>query len=141
MVRTSVLTIERRAVNGIAWAPQECGAVLACASSDGNVSTVSLGADGQWQSSAPFSAHAIGCNAVSWAPAAGGAAGTTPPKRIATGGCDNLVKIWRCVLTLTHAQAQSSNKGPYDQPGAMFVCVCVGVCGCGWGGGEGQVPR
>jgi len=51
-----------------------------------------------------FEAHAIGCNAVSWAPAAragsllavsntGG--GRSPPvKRFASAGCDNIVKIW-----------------------------------------------
>ena len=46
-----------------------------------------------------FHAHKIGCNAASWAPAV--AAGTTggdaaAERRLVTGGCDNLVKIWRC---------------------------------------------
>ena len=89
-------------MNSIAWAPQEAGAILACASADGKVSTVSQTAEGQWESSAPFSAHSIGCNAVSWAPAISPTLGSTAAvapaavKRIATGGCDNLVKIWRC---------------------------------------------
>jgi len=86
-------------VNAIAWAPHEFGAILACASSDGKVSTVSQNPDGTWESSKPFAAHTIGCNAVSWAPAAapalGSGPGGAPVKRIATGGCDNLVKIWR----------------------------------------------
>jgi protein transport protein SEC13 len=57
--------------------------------------------DGQWGADV-FEAHAIGCNAVSWAPAAragsllapstGGRA--APVKRFASAGCDNIVKIW-----------------------------------------------
>jgi len=89
----------QRVVNAIAWAPHEFGAILACASSDGKVSTVSQNPDGTWESSKPFAAHSIGCNAVSWAPAIapalGSVPGGAPVKRIATGGCDNLVKIWR----------------------------------------------
>ena len=51
-----------------------------------------------------FEAHAIGCNAVSWAPAAragsllavsnAGGARSAPVKRFASAGCDNIVKIW-----------------------------------------------
>ena len=41
----------------------------------------------------------IGCNAVSWGPylQAGSVSGQTqsPVKRFVSGGCDNLVKIWR----------------------------------------------
>lgn len=51
----------------------------------------------------------IGCNAVSWAPALVASVSpeaptedpaankTTPVKRFVTGGCDNLVKIWKFV--------------------------------------------
>jgi protein transport protein SEC13 len=51
--------------------------------------------DGVWDH-VLFVAHAIGANAVSWAPmnssiTTGAEAG---PLRIVTGGCDNLVKIW-----------------------------------------------
>lgn len=61
--------------------------------------------DGQWGADM-FIGHAIGCNAVSWAPAvapgsliapqpAGEAAASTQGvKRFASAGCDNLVKIW-----------------------------------------------
>lgn len=66
--------------------------------------------DGQWGADI-FNGHAIGCNAVSWAPATipgslitptsganlqPGQALNTPQsiKRFATAGCDNLVKIW-----------------------------------------------
>lgn len=70
--------------------------------------------DGQWGADI-FNGHAIGCNAVSWAPAVQPgsliAPSTTTPasrtgqahslnksgssvKRFASAGCDNLVKIW-----------------------------------------------
>lgn len=66
--------------------------------------------DGQWGADI-FVGHAIGCNAVSWAPAvqpgsliapqpADGLPGQQPAssiqsvKRFASAGCDNLVKIW-----------------------------------------------
>ncbi|ODM92087.1 Protein SEC13 [Orchesella cincta] len=45
------------------------------------------------------SAHSVGVNAVSWAPADAPnfdkTDGTKQIKRFASGGCDNLVKIWR----------------------------------------------
>jgi WD40 repeat protein len=58
--------------------------------------------DGQWGADV-FEAHAIGCNAVSWAPAAragsllapnAGGRRPSPVKRFASAGCDNIVKIW-----------------------------------------------
>jgi hypothetical protein len=59
--------------------------------------------DGQWGADV-FEAHAIGCNAVSWAPAAragsllavpsAGGPRSAPVKRFASAGCDNIVKIW-----------------------------------------------
>jgi WD40 repeat protein len=57
--------------------------------------------DGQWGADV-FEAHAIGCNAVSWAPAAragsllapGTGGRAAPVKRFASAGCDNIVKIW-----------------------------------------------
>lgn len=63
--------------------------------------------DGQWGADM-FIGHAIGCNAVSWAPAvqpgsliapqltdsAPGQPSTQGIKRFASAGCDNLVKIW-----------------------------------------------
>jgi len=63
--------------------------------------------DGQWDADI-FNGHAIGCNAVSWAPAVFPGSLITPQqtnaalsqqtasvKRFASAGCDNLVKIWR----------------------------------------------
>jgi len=91
-------------VNSVSWAPHELGAILACASSDGKLSVLTFKNDGQWDADI-FNGHAIGCNAVSWAPAVvpgslitpqqGGAGQAVPTvKRFASAGCDNLVKIW-----------------------------------------------
>lgn len=90
-------------VNSVAWAPQEYGLVLACGSSDGSVSVLTCNLDGNsWDAHKISNAHTIGCNAVTWCPAlhpntdsnASGKTGVAV-KRLATGGCDNLVKIWR----------------------------------------------
>lgn len=109
-------------VNSIAWAPAEFGLVLACASSDGRVSVLTYQADQQQQQQLQPSplwkvhvieAHQIGCNAVSWSPSAipeslfgansptsATAAEASSPSiwaipRLATAGCDNLIKIWK----------------------------------------------
>ncbi|KAL5500901.1 SEC13 [Sanghuangporus vaninii] len=102
-------------VNSISWAPHELGAILACASSDGKLSVLTFKNDGSWDADI-FNGHAIGCNAVSWAPAvlpgslinpappptqqapntSGGQPNPTVPltKRFASAGCDNVVRIW-----------------------------------------------
>jgi protein transport protein SEC13 len=113
-------------VNSVCWAPHELGAILACASSDGRLSVLTFKStpsfllsltysnpvlhldDGQWGADV-FNGHAIGCNAVSWAPATIPGSLITPQqttlpgqppvpvqsvKRFASAGCDNLVKIW-----------------------------------------------
>lgn len=92
-----------QSVNSIAWSPPEHGLCLVSASSDGTISVLTHNADDSW-STQKFDAHKTGCNAVSWAPAyAPGAvvtADTASPvlaKRLVSGGCDGLVKIWRCV--------------------------------------------
>ncbi|RKP07639.1 WD40 repeat-like protein [Thamnocephalis sphaerospora] len=90
-------------VNSVSWAPHELGPMLACASSDGRVSVLTFKDDGTWDT-AIFDAHAIGCNAVSWASATlpgalvtatGAASNANSVKRLATAGCDNLVKLWK----------------------------------------------
>jgi protein transport protein SEC13 len=110
-------TLHTASVNSVSWAPHELGAILACASSDGKVSVLTFKNDGQWDADI-FTAHAIGCNAVSWAPAILPGSLITPQqapptatlpnqpptsatqtqtfsvKRFASAGCDNLVKIW-----------------------------------------------
>ncbi|KAJ3754047.1 vesicle budding-related protein [Lentinula raphanica] len=92
-------------VNSVSWAPHELGAILACASSDGKISVFTF----KGVSVADiFNGHAIGCNAVSWAPAILPGSLITPQQQsipgqqsqtqslqcFASAGCDNLVKIW-----------------------------------------------
>ncbi|XP_063216387.1 protein SEC13 homolog [Bacillus rossius redtenbacheri] len=78
-------------VNSVAWAPHEFGLLLACGSSDGSISVLSCNPDtGGWEAKKIPNAHTIGCNAVSWGPGGGGA-----ERRLASGGCDNLAKVWR----------------------------------------------
>ncbi|OCH87118.1 vesicle budding-like protein [Obba rivulosa] len=95
-------TLHKASVNSVSWAPHELGAILACASSDGTISVLTFENDGQWGADV-FEGHAIGCNAVSWAPAVHPGAlfaqaqpGAPPAsvKRFASAGCDNVVRIW-----------------------------------------------
>jgi len=74
-------------VNAVSWAPREYGLQLACASSDEHVSILTHHSNGQW-SAQMLKTHKTGVNAVSWAPA-------DTSQRFVTGGCDNLVKLWR----------------------------------------------
>ncbi|CAK5281436.1 unnamed protein product [Mycena citricolor] len=99
-------------VNSVSWAPHELGAMLACASSDGKISVLTFKNDDQWLADI-FVGHAIGCNAISWAPAIAASsliapgqqhlqsipsamppAPAAPTTRFASAGCDNLVRIW-----------------------------------------------
>lgn len=102
-------SLHSASVNSIAWAPHELGAILACASSDGRVSVLTFKNDGTWDASL-FTAHATGCNSISWSPSVlpgtlispsyrpnnGSAASGGPPsvQRFITAGSDNLLKIW-----------------------------------------------
>ncbi|XP_054721461.1 protein SEC13 homolog isoform X2 [Uloborus diversus] len=90
-------------VNSLSWAPLNYGLMLACGSSDGCISVLT-GSGNQWTAKKIINAHTIGCNAVSWAPfnAELGYASSADDtelfaKRFVTGGCDNLVKIWKYV--------------------------------------------
>ena len=57
--------------------------------------------EGSWDHQI-FFAHGLGVNSVSWAPAAapGSLVSNKPEpgarRRLVTGGCDNLLKIWDC---------------------------------------------
>jgi len=93
-------TLHTASVNSVSWAPHELGAMVACASSDGKLSVLTFKNDGTWGADI-FNGHAIGCNAVSWAPAVLPGSLITPQqatpqgvKRFTSAGCDNLVKIW-----------------------------------------------
>ncbi|WFD29775.1 GTPase-activating protein S13 [Malassezia sp. CBS 17886] len=85
-------------VNAIAWAPHELGATLACASSDGKVSVLTFNSDGSWSVDI-VTAHPVGCNAVSWAPAVIATENASEPSPLlhcfASAGCDSVVKIWQ----------------------------------------------
>ena len=94
-------TLHSASVNLVAWAPHEAGCVLACASSDGSISVLEFD-NNAWEHVVLPAAHAMGVNAVSWAPAsrpgqlvsaAGGAQGGGN-RRFVSGGSDCLVKIW-----------------------------------------------
>ena len=85
----------------VSWSPPDLGCLLACASSDGEVSVLEF-RDNNW-GNMKFPAHGMGVNAVSWAPSVvpgaiarkdGGAAGGGSVRRFVTGGSDNHVKIW-----------------------------------------------
>lgn len=90
-------------VNSVAWAPPEYGLILACGSSDGSISVLTCVIEfGTWEHKKISNAHTIGCNAVSWCPStvpepafSTNSRGSFGIKRLATGGCDNTLKIWK----------------------------------------------
>ncbi|XP_023244957.1 protein SEC13 homolog [Copidosoma floridanum] len=86
-------------VNAVAWAPHELGLILACGSADGSISILTNSGD-SWDTQKIQNAHTIGCNAVSWCTAIEPAFDPvsqqkTPVKRLASAGCDNIIKIWK----------------------------------------------
>lgn len=93
-------TLHKASVNTVAWSPHEAGCLLACASSDGNVSVLEFKDNAVDHGT--FPAHGLGVNSVSWAPAtsAGSIVSSSPGpgsvgnRRFVTGGSDNLLKIW-----------------------------------------------
>lgn len=89
-------------VNSVQFAPAEFGLILACGSSDGSISILTYQSETNiWEDKKIPNAHTIGCNAISWCPAITpeAALDNNQPhvfqKRLVSGGCDNLVKIWR----------------------------------------------
>lgn len=91
-------------INSIEWAPVEHGhPMLACACSDGHFSVLAYAIEARtWRCCHRQAASALGCNSVSWAPV-GAIGGRGPGEeadalRIASGSCDNLVKIWRAAV-------------------------------------------
>ncbi|KAJ8672980.1 hypothetical protein QAD02_004241 [Eretmocerus hayati] len=86
-------------VNTVSWAPDDFGLILACGSADGSISFLINNGE-TWETKKIQNAHTIGCNAVSWCPAR---EPTFDPvtqqkvqvKRLASAGCDNIVKIWK----------------------------------------------
>mmetsp|Transcript_9765 Transcript_9765/g.15286 ORF Transcript_9765/g.15286 Transcript_9765/m.15286 type:complete len:323 (-) Transcript_9765:128-1096(-) len=89
-------------VNAISFAPHELGLKLACASADGSISILTWRGtgDNSWDERVVPNAHQIGCNSISWAPAAAPASSTTPnptamQAALVTGGCDGWVRVWK----------------------------------------------
>ncbi|XP_073138116.1 protein transport protein SEC13 homolog B-like [Henckelia pumila] len=90
----------KSSVNSIEWAPHELGLCLACGSSDGNISVYTAQSDGSWETTKIDQAHPVGVTSVSWAPsmAPGALVGSgmlDPVQKLASGGCDNTVKVWK----------------------------------------------
>ena len=110
----------RSSVNTVQFAPAEFGLVLACGSTDGDVSILTgdpqvtpsfnntyphfiFQNPGHWDH-VKFPAHKGGVNSISWAPCSYMGSLCCEPtsadssralkKRIVTAGCDNLIKIW-----------------------------------------------
>ncbi|KAK6913174.1 WD40 repeat [Dillenia turbinata] len=95
-----VFTEHKSSVNSIAWAPHELGLCLACGSSDGNISVFTARSDGGWDTTRIDQAHPVGVTSVSWAPAMApgalvGSGSLDPVQKLASGGCDNTVKVWK----------------------------------------------
>ncbi|CAM6105805.1 unnamed protein product [Calypogeia fissa] len=87
-------------VNSVSWAPHEFGLVLAAGSSDGTISVFTHKTDGSWEKTKIEQAHPVGVTSVSWAPSSapgslvGDNAGLV--QKLASGGCDNTAKVWKC---------------------------------------------
>ncbi|XP_060187449.1 protein transport protein SEC13 homolog B-like [Lycium barbarum] len=95
-----VFSDHKSSVNSISWAPHELGLCLACGSSDGSISVHTARSDGLWDTTKIDQAHPVGVTAVSWAPsmAPGALVGSgvvEPVQKLASGGCDNTVKVWK----------------------------------------------
>lgn len=90
----------KSSVNSIAWAPHELGLCLACGSSDGNISVYTARSDGGWDTTRIEQAHPVGVTSVTWAPSMEpglliGSGDFEPVQKLASGGNDNTVKIWK----------------------------------------------
>lgn len=112
-VQAQTLHNHTASVNSISWGPHEFGLCLACASSDGSISILTCRPDGSWDTSKINDAHGVGVTSVSWSPAAppgslvGVAPASAPVPRVASGGCDNAVKIWRYVAPESGGQMEA----------------------------------
>lgn len=126
------LTGHSGSVNSVAWGPYAVDRpLLASASSDGTVMIHEMKADGSWESTT-IKAHESGAMSVTWAPGiVQGVLGEVANRvnvRLATGGCDKVVKIW-----------QRSDSAPYLGSGGGGSTAgswqCVNVLG---GDGSGH---
>lgn len=111
--------LHESSVNGVAFAPNEYGMMLAAASSDGRVSVLTLQPNNTW-SVDYLQDCPIGVNAVSWAPYGAYHEEDSPDRveapRLVTAGCDNKIRFWvkqenswvedpsaRCDISIQHS--------------------------------------
>ncbi|XP_071708236.1 protein transport protein SEC13 homolog A-like [Rutidosis leptorrhynchoides] len=97
---TDTFNDHKSSVNSIAWAPHELGLCLACGSSDGNISVHTARSDGGWDTTRIDQAHPVGVTSITWAPSMEpgsliGSGEFDPVQKLAYGGNDNTVKIWK----------------------------------------------
>lgn len=85
----------KSSVNSISWSPHEYNLNLACASSDGKVVVLSHNPDDTWTAT-HIEDSPLGVNSVTWAPygSLGSQVDGVTVKRIATGSCDNCVRVY-----------------------------------------------
>jgi protein transport protein SEC13 len=88
-------TSHQASVNDVQFSPWEFGLRAACASSDGTVSVLSYDQNHQWHRSS-FQAHAGGVQSLSWMPVQQEEGHSMASMRLATGGCDCCVSVWKC---------------------------------------------
>lgn len=80
----------KASMNSLAWAPHEFDLCLACVASDGTLVILQHNTNDNWSAN-KLDTVSTGLNAVSWAPYG---ASSSKERRLVTGGCDNLVRIW-----------------------------------------------
>jgi len=85
----------------ISWAHPKFGVILASCSYDRKVCVWKEASNANWTKIYEYDKHESSVNSIAWAPATGSmtsssaSASAAAVKRIVSGGCDNLVKIWR----------------------------------------------
>ena len=110
-IKLKEFKVSEGSVNGVAWAPPEHGLILAAGGSDGKISTfIYKTGEGSsnWEQK-QWSAHVMGCNAVSFCPYMSSnllhlskmtSGSSSPPQssgyplKLVSGGNDSAVKIW-----------------------------------------------
>ena len=78
-------------VNCVEWGPSELGLILACCSSDGCVTVISL-VDDAWKE-VKFEAHKQPINSLSWAPFKSSRVGRSL-NTFCTASCDKTIVVW-----------------------------------------------